>query len=69
MFPHYFEKQKTDGVDYQIYVGASLLEDGRFDPLCLKNLRLWQLMVTCGDRGPRPSAPRPACRSRSRRRT
>ena len=48
MFPHYFEKQKTDGVDYQMYVGASLLEDGRFDPICLKNLRLWQLMLTCG---------------------
>jgi GAF domain len=48
MCPHYFEKQKTDGVDYQIYVGPSLLEDGRFDPICLKNLRLWQLMLTCG---------------------
>src|SRR5881628_3872367 len=48
MFPHYFEKQKTDGVDHQIYVGASLLEDGRFDSLYLKSLRLWQLMVTCG---------------------
>jgi hypothetical protein len=48
MFPHYFEKQKTDGVDHQIYVGASLVEDGRFDPLYLKSLRLWQLMVTCG---------------------
>jgi hypothetical protein len=48
MFPHYFEKQKTDGVDYQIYVGAGLLETGRVDPLCLKNLRLWQLMITCG---------------------
>jgi hypothetical protein len=48
MFPHYFEKQKTDGVDYQIYVGASLLEDGQYDPLYLKNLRLWQLMVSCG---------------------
>jgi hypothetical protein len=48
IFPHYFEKQKTDGVDHQIYVGASLLEDGRFDPLYLKSLRLWQLMVMCG---------------------
>jgi hypothetical protein len=48
MFPHYFEKQKTDGVDYGIYVGASLMEDGRFDPLYLKNLRIWQLMVACG---------------------
>jgi hypothetical protein len=48
IFPHYFEKQKTDGVDHQIYVGASLLEDGRFDLLYLKSLRLWQLMVVCG---------------------
>jgi GAF domain-containing protein len=48
IFPHYFEKQKTDGVDYQMYVGSALLEDGRVDPLCLRNLRLWQLMVTCG---------------------
>jgi GAF domain-containing protein len=46
--PHYFEKQKSDGIDYGIYVGASLLEDGRFDPLHLKSLRLWQIMVTCG---------------------
>jgi hypothetical protein len=48
MYPHYFEKQKTDGVDYSIYLGGSLLEDGRFDPLYLKNMRLWQLMVSCG---------------------
>jgi hypothetical protein len=48
MFPHYFEKQKTDGVDYTIYLGGALREDGAFDPLYLKNLRLWQLMVACG---------------------
>jgi GAF domain-containing protein len=48
MVPHYFEKQQADGVDYQIYAGKSLLENGRCDPLCLKNLRIWQLMVACG---------------------
>jgi hypothetical protein len=48
IFPHYFEKQKTDGVDHQIYVGASLVENGQFDPLYLRSLRLWQLMVVCG---------------------
>jgi putative methionine-R-sulfoxide reductase with GAF domain len=48
IYPHYFEKQKTDGVDHQIYVGGSLVEDGRFDPLYLKSLRIWQLMVACG---------------------
>ena len=46
--PHYFEKQRTDGVDYSMYAGASLLEDGGFTTLHLKNLRLWQLMVACG---------------------
>src|SRR5207253_3637822 len=25
-----------------------LVEDGRFDPLYLKSLRIWQLMVLCG---------------------
>jgi hypothetical protein len=48
IFPHYFEKQKTDGVDHQIYVGGSLVEHEDFDPLYLKSLRLWQLMVVCG---------------------
>jgi GAF domain-containing protein len=48
MFPHYFERQRTDGVDHTIYVGGSLVEGGRFDELYLRNLRLWQLMVTCG---------------------
>lgn len=48
MFPHYFEKHKSDGVEFGIYVGASLVEDGRFDPLYLHNLRLWQLLVMCG---------------------
>ncbi len=48
MFPHYFAKRRTDGVDYSIYVGASLLEHGGFHPLYLRNLRLWQLLVACG---------------------
>jgi hypothetical protein len=47
-FPHYFERHRTDGVDYSIYLGASLMEDGRFNRLYLKNLRLWQIMVACG---------------------
>ena len=47
MFPHYFGKQSTDGVEYSIYIGKSLVEDGNFDTLYLKNRRLWQLMVMC----------------------
>ncbi|HWT80916.1 MAG TPA: GAF domain-containing protein, partial [Candidatus Methylomirabilis sp.] len=48
MYPHYFEKQVTDGLDYTIYVGETLMENGSFNELYLKNLRLWQLMVGCG---------------------
>jgi hypothetical protein len=46
-FPHYFEKYKTDGLEYNIYIGASLLNSGDFEPIYLKNMRLWQLMLTC----------------------
>ncbi|MCG3120989.1 MAG: hypothetical protein ALAOOOJD_03913 [bacterium] len=48
MFPHYFEKYKSDGVEHGIYIGAALVEDGKFDPLYLKNIRLWQIMLLCG---------------------
>ncbi|MBC8144832.1 MAG: hypothetical protein H7X80_04545 [bacterium] len=48
MIAHYFEKHQTDGVDFGMYVGASLIEDGRFDLLDVKNLRLWQLQTVCG---------------------
>ena len=48
VFPHYFEKNVTDGVDHQIYIGSSMLDKQKFDLMYLKNLRLWQLMVLCG---------------------
>jgi hypothetical protein len=48
VFPHYFEKHQTDGVDYLIYVGSSLTENSGFSDLYLENLRLWQIMVACG---------------------
>src|SRR5262249_33029337 len=47
MIPHYFEQHKSDGIEYGIYVGASLLEHGGFDMVHVHNLRLWQLLVTC----------------------
>ena len=45
MFPHYFQRFKTDGVEYNIYVGAALVENKPFDLVFLKNLRLWQLLT------------------------
>ncbi|QHI37109.1 hypothetical protein IMCC3317_24870 [Kordia antarctica] len=43
MFPHYFERYKTDGVEYNMYIGKSLVRDKTFHKLYLYNLRLWQL--------------------------
>ena len=47
MFPHYFERYKTDGVEYNMYIGQSITNTKTFDNLYLYNLRLWQLQVTC----------------------
>ena len=45
MFPHYFDKQLTDGVDVSIYIGASISNSKEFNKFHLKNLRLWQLIT------------------------
>lgn len=42
-YPCYFEKFRTDGVEYDIYIGQSIAPDRAFDLLYLKNVRLWQL--------------------------
>ncbi len=47
MFPHYFERYKTDGVEYNMYIGQSISKELEFNPVFLENLQLWQLMVTC----------------------
>ncbi len=46
IFPHYFERYKTDGVEYNIYAGEAIARGKKFSNLYLKNLRLWQLLVT-----------------------
>jgi hypothetical protein len=47
MFPFYSESYKTDGLEYNFYIGQSLVKDKRFHQMHLRNLRLWQLMVMC----------------------
>lgn len=47
MFPHYFERYKTDGVEHNMYIGPSIVNDDSFDRIYLNNLRLWQLQVMC----------------------
>ncbi|MFN2358219.1 MAG: GAF domain-containing protein [Desulfotignum sp.] len=47
-FPHYFEKRRTDGVDYMMYIGASMMENGILSEFHIKNMTLWQIMAACG---------------------
>ena len=47
MFPHYFERYKTDGIDYNMYIGQSLVKNSTYNKLYLYNLRLWQLQLMC----------------------
>ncbi|WP_235942595.1 GAF domain-containing protein [Salinimicrobium oceani] len=49
IYPHYFERYKTDGVEHNIYIGASLTNNKvkPFDEVYLFNLRLWQLSTMC----------------------
>lgn len=42
-YPCYFAKFRTDGVEYDIYIGQDIAPDQPFDLLYLKNIRLWQL--------------------------
>ena len=47
-FPCFFEKFRTDGVEYDIYAGQSISPDRPFNHIFIKNIRLLQLsnMVT-----------------------
>jgi len=47
MYPHYFERFKTDGVEHNMYIGESITKDDSFNLIYLYNLRLWQLQVMC----------------------
>ncbi|WP_367768521.1 GAF domain-containing protein [Flavobacterium sp. WC2421] len=47
IFPHYFERFKTDGVEHNLYIGASITPSQPFDIMYLSNLRLWQLQTLC----------------------
>ncbi|WP_315822318.1 hypothetical protein [Paraflavitalea speifideaquila] len=43
IYPCYFEKFRTDGLEYDCYLGQSIAPDKPFDHFYLKDFRLWQL--------------------------
>lgn len=47
MYPHFFERFKTDGVEHNMYIGESITRENSFNLIYLYNLRLWQLQVMC----------------------
>lgn len=47
MYPHFYERFKTDGVEHNLYIGESITKDDSFNEIYLYNLRLWQLQAMC----------------------
>ncbi|MBD0830804.1 GAF domain-containing protein [Aestuariibaculum sediminum] len=47
MYPHFFERFKTDGVEHNMYIGEAITKEESFNTMYLYNLRLWQLQAMC----------------------
>lgn len=45
VYPHYFERYVTDGIEFNIYIGQSIAPRRKFDALYLRNMKMWQLSV------------------------
>lgn len=43
IYPHYFERFVTDGVEFNIYIGQSIAPAKPFSEFYLRNLKIWQL--------------------------
>lgn len=47
IYPHFFERYKTDGVEHNMYIGQEITPEIPYNKLYLDNLRLWQLKTMC----------------------
>jgi hypothetical protein len=45
IYPHYFERYVTDGIDFNIYIGQSLAPHLPFHDIYVSNLKMWQLTL------------------------
>lgn len=45
IFPHYYERFKTDGIDYNLYVGRSIAPLNKFSYQNIREIRYWQLQA------------------------
>ena len=45
VYPHYFERYVTDGLEFNIFMGQSISPRKKFDEIYLRNMKMWQLTV------------------------
>jgi hypothetical protein len=45
VYPHYFERYVTDGIEFNIYIGQSLSPHTPFNEIYVRNMKLWQLTL------------------------
>jgi len=45
VYPHYFDRYVTDGLEFNIYLGQSITPRKKFDEIYLRNMKMWQLTV------------------------
>ena len=45
IYPHYFERYITDGLEFNIHMGQSITPRKKFDEIYLRNLKMWQLTM------------------------
>jgi len=47
IFPHYYERFKSDGVEHNLFIGPSITPDLHYTSKVVHQLRYWQLKTTC----------------------
>ena len=45
IYPHYFERFITDGLEFNMFMGQSISPRKKMDEIYLRNLKMWQLTV------------------------
>lgn len=47
IFPHYYERFKSDGVEHNLYIGPTIAPDIHYTSKVVHKLRYWQLKTIC----------------------
>ncbi len=47
VFPHYYERFKSDGVEHNLYIGSTIAPDLHYRAKVVHRLRYWQLKTIC----------------------